>query len=161
MFLLRWKDTMTTAILKFRGLVHCHHVGKHDSSQTDMVLENSWEFYIRISRQQKEKVTLSLAWVSEILKPIPTDTLLPTRPYLLVVPVPEPMRPFPFNPPPILMLSLTFSGLPCCLYPSVSVLMFTKIPVPSEPPTGHNTNISRKGKRKAYFPFSFFFLFNL
>ena len=44
-----WKDSMTTATLmrkhligaglQFRGLVHCHHGGKHGSVQAGMVLE--------------------------------------------------------------------------------------------------------------------------
>jgi hypothetical protein len=44
----------------------------------------SWEFYIPICRKQEKRMAPSLAWAFETSKCTPSDTLPPTRPYLLV-----------------------------------------------------------------------------
>lgn len=43
--------------LQFRVLIHYHHGRKHSSTQADMGWRSSWEFYIRIHRQQEEHET--------------------------------------------------------------------------------------------------------
>ena len=59
---------------RFRGLVHYCYGRKHGSTQVDMVLERSQEFYIWIIWWQEERNTGHLAWTSETSKPAPSDT---------------------------------------------------------------------------------------
>ena len=74
-------------LYSFRGLVHCHHGGRHGSMYTDMMLERSWEFYIQIHRQQEERDTGPGLSISNP-KAHPYDTFLSARPHLLIVPLP-------------------------------------------------------------------------
>ena len=72
----------------FRDLVHCHHGGKHGSRQTDTVLE-SLDFYIVIHKQQQERMyhTRIRLNIGEHQTFPHSDTLPPTRPYFLMVPL--------------------------------------------------------------------------
>lgn len=41
----------------FRCSVHYHHGREHGGTQADIVLDNHWEIYIQIHRQQEERAT--------------------------------------------------------------------------------------------------------
>jgi hypothetical protein len=70
------KENISLALTySFRGLVHCHHGGKHGSMQVDMVLE------LRIlhlgPKAAKATVNqLGISWTYETLKLTPTVTHL-------------------------------------------------------------------------------------
>jgi hypothetical protein len=67
----------------FRGSVHYHHGRKHDSVQAGMVLEKE----LRILHPDPKA---GRAWVLGTLKVcLYNDTLTPTRPHLLIVPLPK------------------------------------------------------------------------
>ena len=57
---------------------------KHGSLCKDIVVQEKWEFYIQIHKHRENRESLGLAWASETLKSTPSDTLPPSRPYLLI-----------------------------------------------------------------------------
>jgi hypothetical protein len=72
---------------RFRCSVHYHHGRKHDSIQVDMVLER--ELGVLHFVQKANSRRLASRQLEEGLKAHPhSDTLPPTRPYLLTVPLP-------------------------------------------------------------------------
>jgi hypothetical protein len=96
---LRKKNISLGLAYSFRGSVRYHHGGKHSSMQADMVLEKTREFYIWILRHPEETVHQAARRRLEFytrqslslgdLKAHPhSDTPPPTRPHLLVVPLP-------------------------------------------------------------------------
>jgi hypothetical protein len=56
------------------------HAGRHDAGEVAEISTARLD-------DSKERATLGLAWASETPKPIPSDTLPPIRPHLLIVPL--------------------------------------------------------------------------
>ena len=72
-------------------LVHCHYIRKHGSIQADMLLEKE----LRILHLDPQAAGRERHWawlgLQKTSKPTPSDTLLPTRSYLLffqIMPLP-------------------------------------------------------------------------
>ena len=86
---------------RFCGSVHYRHSGKHGSMQADMALEELRVLHLVLKKQ--EKTTVFQAARRRVSKPTPTVTHFlqqghtcsnkatpaPTRPHLLIVPLPE------------------------------------------------------------------------
>jgi hypothetical protein len=66
----------------FRGSVHYHHGLEYGSKQADLVQERELRrIYNLIYREREREIG---AWQG-LLKPTSSDSLLPTRPYLLIL----------------------------------------------------------------------------
>jgi hypothetical protein len=86
-------------LASFRGLVHYHHGGKHGIFQADLVLEEPRVLHLYLkaagedssaSRQEETIFPTVCSWSLYMYEfsNAPTSTLLPTRPHLLIVPLP-------------------------------------------------------------------------
>lgn len=71
----------------FRDSVHYHHGRKHDITQADLGREKPRVLHLDLKATRRRlSSTLDKAWAQEALKPN-SDTLLATKPHLLIVPL--------------------------------------------------------------------------